>query len=29
MIRDKQKWKQFEREFARKEELTIEQKYKS
>ncbi len=28
MIRDKRKWRQFEREFAREEELTIEQKYK-
>ena len=28
MVRDIQKWRQFEREFAQKEELTIEQKYK-
>ncbi len=28
MIRDKLKCRRFEREFARKEELTIEQKYK-
>jgi len=28
MIRDEKRWRQFERELARRQDLTIEQKYK-